>query len=149
MIYIGADHGGFELKKVVVEHLLAEGFAVQDCGTQDDNRVDYPDFAQRVCQLVTQGEGQDFGILVCGTGIGMSMSANRQRGIRAAVCSDTYCARMARRHNDANVLCMGQRVLGAGLALDIVDSFLSAEFEGGRHALRVAKIDRDRQDIGE
>ena len=143
MIYIGADHGGYELKNVIVAYLQGRGIAVKDCGAYSEERVDYPDYARAVCELVVGGDGKDFGILLCGTGIGMSMAANKRRGIRAAVCSDPYSARKTRQHNDANVLCMGQRVVGPGLALDIVDSFLSASFEGGRHQVRVDKIERD------
>lgn len=141
MIYIGSDHGGFELKQVIVQHLKQQEIDVIDCGTFSADRVDYPDIARVVCEKVLEDDEQ--GILLCGTGIGMSMTANKFKGIRAAVCTDPYSSRMTRQHNDANVLCMGQRVVGEGLALDIVDSFLAAEFEGGRHKNRVEKIERD------
>lgn len=141
MIYIGSDHGGFELKQVIVQHLKEQEIDVIDCGTFSADRVDYPDIARVVCEKVLEDDEQ--GILLCGTGIGMSMTANKFKGIRAAVCTDPYSSRMTRQHNDANVLCMGQRVVGEGLALDIVDSFLAAEFEGGRHKNRVEKIERD------
>ena len=135
-IYIGADSAGFTLKGEVIEHLTAMGYEVIDCGCDSTASCHYPEFASKVCEKV-QSDENSYGILVCGTGIGMSMCANKHKGIRAALCSDTYSARMTRCHNDANVLCMGARVIGSCLALDIVDAFLSAEFEGGRHAVRV------------
>jgi len=138
-IGIGADHGGFELKHIVVRHLEARGHEVYDYGCDTPASVDYPDFALPVSQAVTAGQ-VDAGILICGTGIGMSIAANKVRGIRAAVCGDTYSARMSRQHNEANILCLGGRVLGVGLALDIVDSWLNASFEGDRHSRRVDKI---------
>lgn len=138
-IAVGADHGGYQLKARIVQRLHELGHEVQDHGTDGPESVDYPDFAEPVGRAVVAGEC-DRGILVCGTGIGMSMCANKVPGVRAAVCCDTYSARMSRQHNDANVLCLGQRVLGEGLALDIVDTWLAAEFDGGRHARRVAKI---------
>lgn len=134
-IFIGADSAGFGLKEQIKEHLLSLGYDVFDCGCDSEASCHYPEFAGRVCRSVL---GEDsFGILVCGTGIGMSMCANKFNGIRAAVCSDTYSAKMTRCHNDANVLCIGARVVGSCLAIDIVDAFLSAEYEGGRHAIRV------------
>lgn len=140
-IYIGADSAGYNLKEEVKEHLSAKGYEVVDCGCNSTASCHYPEFASKVCESV-QGElDSSFGILICGTGIGMSMCANKHRGIRAALCSDTYSARMTRCHNDANLLCMGARVIGSCLALDIVDAFLSAEFEGGRHAVRVKMIE--------
>ena len=140
-IYIGADSAGYNLKEEVKEYLSGKGYEVVDCGCNSTASCHYPEFASRVCESV-QGElDSSFGILICGTGIGMSMCANKHRGIRAALCSDTYSARMTRCHNDANILCMGARVIGSCLALDIVDAFLSAEFEGGRHAVRVKMIE--------
>ena len=136
-IYIGADSAGFELKGEVISHLEASGYTVVDMGTNSTASCHYPIFASAVCEKVQSEPDTAFGILICGTGIGMSMCANKHRGIRAALCSDTYSARMTRQHNDANLLCMGARVIGSCLALDIVDAFLGAEFEGGRHALRV------------
>jgi ribose 5-phosphate isomerase B len=136
-IFIGADSAGFELKREVIPYLQDKGYEVIDCGTDSSASCHYPLFANAVCENVKADLDGSFGILICGTGIGMSMCANKHKGIRAALCSDTYSARMTRAHNDANVLCMGARVIGSCLALDIVDSFLSHEFEGGRHALRV------------
>ena len=136
-IFIGADSAGFELKREVIPYLQDKGYEVIDCGTDSSASCHYPLFANAVCENVKADLDGSFGILICGTGIGMSMCANKHKGIRAALCSDTYSARMTRAHNDANVLCMGARVIGSCLALDIVDSFLSNEFEGGRHALRV------------
>ena len=136
-IYIGADSAGYALKCEVIPYLEAKGYEVVDCGTDSDASCHYPIYARAVCESVQKELDGSFGILICGTGIGMSMCANKHKGIRAALCSDTYSARMTRQHNDANVLCMGARVIGSCLALDIIDSFLSADFEGGRHAVRV------------
>lgn len=136
-IFIGADSAGFALKDEVRDYLIAKGYTVTDMGTDSAASCHYPEFAQKVCEGVMADLEGSFGILICGTGIGMSMAANKHRGIRAALCSDTYSARMTRAHNDANVLCMGARVIGSCLALDIVDAFLAAEFEGGRHKTRV------------
>lgn len=138
-IAIGADHGGYELKQQIAEFLTAQGHQVQDFGTHSLESVDYPDFASLVAHAVAAGEAGR-GIVICGTGIGVSIAANKVRGIRAAVCTDCYMARMAREHNDAQILCLGGRVLGTGSALDIVQVFLSSEFLGGRHARRVGKI---------
>ena len=139
-IYIGADSAGYFLKQEVKSYLIGKGYEVEDCGTDSDASCHYPIFASAVCEKV-QGElDTSFGILICGTGIGMSMCANKYDGIRAAVCGDTFSARMTRCHNDANVLCIGARVTGSCLATDILDSFLGAEFEGGRHAVRVDMI---------
>ncbi len=140
-IIIGADSAGFELKELLKEHLTEQGFQVLDMGCDSTASCHYPLFAAAVAQAV-QANSDALGILVCGTGIGMSMAANKFRGIRAAVCGDTFSARMTRMHNDANVLCLGARVIGAGLARDIVDLFTSTEFEGGRHATRVEMIAR-------
>ena len=139
-IYIGADSAGYFLKEEFKSYLIGKGYEVEDCGTGSDASCHYPIFASAVCEKV-QGElDTSFGILICGTGIGMSMCANKYNGIRAAVCGDTFSARMTRCHNDANVLCIGARVTGSCLATDILDSFLGAEFEGGRHAVRVDMI---------
>ena len=139
-IYIGADSAGYFLKEEFKSYLIGRGYEVEDCGTDSDASCHYPIFASAVCEKV-QGElDTSFGILICGTGIGMSMCANKYNGIRAAVCGDTFSARMTRCHNDANVLCIGARVTGSCLATDILDSFLGAEFEGGRHAVRVDMI---------
>ena len=138
MIAIGCDHGGFELKCVVMNHLLNKKIEYVDCGCEGE-RCDYPDIAEAVCEKVTSGECE-LAILICGTGIGMSIAANKIKGIRAAVCSDWYSAKYTRLHNNANVLCLGGRVLGAGLALELVDVFLETEFEGGRHSDRIDKI---------
>ena len=138
-IVIGADHAGYELKQQIARVLLAQGHQVQDLGTHGLKRVDYPDFAVLVARAVVAGEAER-GILICGTGIGMSIAANKVRGARAAVCTDCYMARMAREHNDARILCLGGRVLGPGSALDVVEVFLRTDFVGGRHAQRVDKI---------
>lgn len=140
MIAIGCDHGGFELKCAVMNHLLNKKIEYVDCGCNGE-RCDYPDIAEAVCKKVTSGECE-LAILVCGTGIGMSMAANKIKGIRAAVCSDWYSAKYTRLHNNANVLCLGGRVLGAGLALELVEVFLETEFEGGRHSDRIDKISK-------
>jgi ribose 5-phosphate isomerase B len=139
-IYIGADSAGYELKGEVLRHLGELGYATVDMGTDSAASCHYPIFAEKVARAVAEEPQGRFGILICGTGIGMSMCANKVKGVRAALCSDTYSARLTRNHNDANVLCMGARVIGPCLALDILDSFLSAEFEGGRHAVRVDMI---------
>jgi ribose 5-phosphate isomerase B len=139
-IVLGADHGGFELKNVIKAHLESRGFEVADVGTNSADSCDYPVFANHLCKKIQNGEA-DLGILVCGTGIGMSMAANKHRGIRAACCSDTFSARLTRNHNNANVLCLGARVLGAGLALDLVNAFVDAEFEGDRHTKRLSLIE--------
>ncbi len=139
-VYIGADSAGFELKKTVKEHLTEAGYSVVDLGADIAASSHYPIFAEAVARHVA-ANSNSCGILICGTGIGMSMAANKVKGIRAALCGDTFSARMTRQHNDANVLCMGARVIGPGLALDIVDLFLSTPFEaGGRHSLRVDMI---------
>ena len=139
-IVLGSDHAGFELKEYIRKDLLEKGMEVEDKGTFSLESLDYPDFAKKVSETVLQEEA--LGILICGTGIGISMAANRHPGIRAALCENEFSARMSRAHNDANVLCMGGRVVGVGLALSIVEAFLNTEFEGGRHARRVQKIER-------
>ena len=136
-IFIGADSAGYTLKEEIRAYLTEKGYEVCDCGTNSTASCHYPEFAHRVCTGVESDLDGSFGILICGTGIGMSMCANKHKGIRAALCSDTYSARMTRAHNDANVLCMGARVIGSCLAIDILDAFLGAEFEGGRHKTRV------------
>ena len=138
-ITIGSDHAGYELKLKVIAHLQERGIEAIDVGTYSTDSCDYPDFASAVCKNVQNGV-TELGILVCGTGIGMSMAANKHKGIRAAACSDTFSARLTRMHNDANVLCFGERVVGMGLACDLVDAFVDAEFEGGKHARRVDMI---------
>ncbi len=138
-IAIGSDHAGFNLKQEV-KRLLAElGHSCEDFGANSTDSVDYPDFAFAVADAVVQGRF-DQGILICGSGIGMSMVANKVPGIRAALCPDTFSARGARQHNNANILGMGERVIGVGLAREIVTAYLSAEFEGGRHAVRLEKM---------
>lgn len=136
-IFIGADSAGFALKAEVIAHLNEHGYEVTDCGAYSSESSHYPVFADAVCRSVMADLEGSFGILICGTGIGMSMCANKHRGIRAALCSDTFSAKMTRAHNDANVICLGARVIGSHLALEILDAFLASEFEGGRHALRV------------
>lgn len=139
LLAIGCDHGGYELKKEILAYLEKEGIAYRDFGCDSTESVNYPVYAKKVCEAIRSGECYR-GILVCGTGIGMSMAANKHKGIRAACCENTFSARFTRMHNDANVLCLGGRVVGAGLALDMVKLFLETEFEGGRHAQRVAMI---------
>lgn len=137
---IGADHGGFELKRDVVAFLQTiKGIEVSDLGTSGKESVDYPDFGKKVAEAVTTGAA-DRGILICGTGIGMSITANRFPKVRAALCHDHFTAQMSRLHNDANILVMGERVIGKGVALEIVKTWLETEFEGGRHQLRLSKI---------
>ena len=138
-IAIGSDHGGVELKEEIKNFLLKEGYEVKDFGTNSNNSCDYPDYALPVAEAVVAKE-YDFGILICGTGIGIGIAANKVPGIRAALCSDTFSAHATREHNNANILTLGQRVVGPGLALDIVKTFLNTEFEGGRHQDRINKI---------
>ena len=138
-IAIGCDHGAYLLKESVRLHLASLGFSCTDFGTYGPESVNYPVYAHRVCEAIQKGEA-DLGILLCSTGIGMSMAANKVKGIRAACCSDTYSAKYTRLHNDANVLCMGARVVGEGLAYEIAKVFLETEFEGGKHLRRVNMI---------
>ena len=138
-IAIACDHGGYLLKQAVIRHLEENGYTYKDFGCDSTESVDYPDYAVPACRAVTSGDC-DCAILICGTGIGMSLCANKVHGIRAACCSDTFSARMTRLHNDANALCLGARVIGEGLALDMIDLFLTTEFMGGRHAQRVEKV---------
>lgn len=140
IIVLASDHGGFELKESIKAHLTERGIRYIDLGTNSSASVDYPDYAHKLCRSLQSGEA-DLGILCCGTGIGMSMAANKHKGIRAACCSDTFSARFTRMHNNANVLCLGGRVVGAGLACDMVDLFIDTEYEGGRHDRRVAMVD--------
>jgi len=135
-IALGCDHGGFELKKELVPLLERLGHTIVDLGTYSEESVDYPDFADQVCAAIKDGRCAR-GILICGTGIGMSIAANRHRHIRAALCHEAFTARMSREHNDANVLCLGARVLGNAIALDIVKVWLATEFAGGRHLRRI------------
>ena len=139
MIALGSDHGGFALKQEVMKHLEEKGIPYKDYGCYSEDSVDYPDIAQKVCSEVVNGTC-DKGLLFCGTGIGMSIAANKINGIRAAVCSDWFSAKYTRLHNDANVLCLGGRVVGAGLACELVDVFLKTDYEGGRHQNRLNKI---------
>ena len=139
MIAIGADHGGYLLKEEIKKHLAEEGFELLDFGTDSTASCDYPVFAEKVCRAIQSGECEK-GILICGTGIGMSMCANKCKGIRAAVCGDHFSAEFTRRHNDANVLCMGARTIGPGVAIQLADIFLKTEFEGGRHEKRIAMM---------
>jgi ribose 5-phosphate isomerase B len=138
-IALGADHAGFPVKETIKKYLLEAGYPVEDVGTWSEESVDYPDYARQVAERVARGEDR-FGILVCGTGIGMSIAANKVEGIRAALAHDANTARMSREHNDANVLTMGGRVVGDAKALEIVKDFLGTQFAGGRHQRRIDKI---------
>jgi ribose 5-phosphate isomerase B len=138
-IGVGCDHAGLDLKRSLVAELERRGFSVRDFGTNSGDSCDYPDFAHALASAIERGELAR-GLLVCGTGIGMSIAANRHAGVRAVVCSEPLSARMSRQHNDSNVLCLGARVIGAGTAIDVLDAFLGGAFEAGRHAPRVAKI---------
>ncbi len=141
MIYLGADHGGYALKEAIKAHLTAQGIAVTDCGTYSTDSVDYAPIAKETCtRLLADSDKESLAILCCGTGIGISMAANKVHGIRAACCSDYFGAKYTRLHNNANVLCMGGRVIGVGLALELVDVFLHTPFEGGRHQRRIDQI---------
>ena len=136
MIVIGSDHAGYALKEKLKAHLTETGVPFVDVGTDSTASCHYPVFAKKVCEKIQSGECEK-GILVCGTGIGMSMVANKQKGIRAAACSDYFSAKFTRAHNDANVLCLGERVIGSGLACELADVFLSTPFEGGKHQVRI------------
>lgn len=138
-IALGSDHGGINLKNTIIKHLESKGIQIKDFGTYSSESCDYPDFALAVSEAVA-AKKFELGILICGTGIGISISANKVPGIRAALCNDTFSAHATREHNNANILAMGERVVGPGLALDIVDAFLNAKFEEGRHSRRVDKI---------
>ena len=135
-IAIGCDHGGLEHKNAIVEHLKERGFEVIDFGIYEQKSVDYPEIALKVANSIASGEAER-GFLVCGTGIGMSLAANKVKGIRAAACSEHFSAKYTRLHNNSNILCLGGRVIGVGTALELVDLFVDTEFEGGRHARRV------------
>ncbi len=141
-LMIGADHAGFALKKTILEMLSAKGVRWKDVGTFSDESVDYPDFAFKVARAIASGQVKT-GILICGTGIGMSITANRLPGVRAALCNDLYTVRMARAQNNANILALGSRVVGPGLAQEIVKTFLETPFEKGRHLRRIKKMDQD------
>ena len=139
MLAIGSDHGGLELKNQLLKHLDEKGVEYKDFGTYTSDSCDYALIAKEVAKAVASGEYEK-GVLLCGTGIGISIAANKVRGIRAACCSDYFSAKFTRLHNDANILCMGGRVVGAGLASEMLDVFLSTEFEGGRHQRRIDQI---------
>lgn len=141
-VAIGSDHAGYALKVVLIKHLEERGYAVKDVGPFDTCSVDYPIYAKKLCQHVLE-EGCP-GVLICGTGIGMSMTANHIPGIRAALCTNSFHARLTRMHNDANVLCLGERVTGPGVAVELLDIFLDTEFEGGRHLRRIELIESDK-----
>jgi ribose 5-phosphate isomerase B len=140
VILFASDHAGLILKRHLISYLEEQGRTCRDLGTDDGSSVDYPEFAHRLAEEITGGRAEK-GVLVCGSGIGMSMAANRHREVRAALCHDLYTAEMARRHNNANVLCLGGRLLGPDLAERMIDVFLATEFEGGRHQRRVAMIE--------
>lgn len=163
MIFIASDHAGFVLKGFVKSWLEARGYEICDLGVESESRVDYPDYAKLLCQRLLESNADSSakssvesapspesstqsnkGILICGSGIGMSMSANRFPGIRAALCTSAYMAEITRKHNDANVLCLGARISGEGEVESMLQAFFTAEFEGGRHSCRVGKIDGDR-----
>ena len=141
-VAIGSDHGGFELKELLKKTIEDMGHEVKDCGCNSPESTDYPLFAREVAQLVLSG-AMERGVLICGTGIGMSMVANRYPGIRAALCHELYTARMSRAHNDANILCIGARVVGAGLAQEMVKIWMETPFEGGRHQRRLSLFNRE------
>jgi ribose 5-phosphate isomerase B len=142
MIAIACDHGGYDLKKALCGWMDSRGIEYENLGTDSGDSVDYPEYAHRLAAGVADGTFER-GILVCGTGLGMSMAANRHRGVRAALCSESFSAAMSRRHNDANVLCIGGRVTGPELAFEILDVFLRTPFDGDRHARRIARIEID------
>ena len=140
-VAIGSDHGGLILKDAIIKHLQSKGYEVKDFGTYTEASCDYPDYALKVSEAIVDGDFE-LGVLICGTGLGISIAANKVRGIIAAPVSDTFSAEMARKHNNANIVALGARVVGEGLALKIIDAFFDSEFEGGRHALRVGKIQK-------
>ena len=143
-IAIGCDHGGFRLKDAIKEYLAGKNIEIEDFGTNSAQSVNYPEYAIKVSKAVISKEC-DLGILCCGTGIGMSIAANKFKGIRAAVVGDTFSAKATREHNNTNILCLGERVTGEGLALDIVDTWINAEFQGGRHSERLALVEKVEQ----
>ena len=138
--YIATDHAGYALKEFTKNHVRELGHEIVDLGPENADRVDYPDFAKKCAEAVVADEGS-FGILICGTGIGISISANKVKGIRAALCHDAFTASATRAHNDANILCFGERVVGKGVVESMIEAFCNTEFEGGRHSGRVAKIE--------
>ena len=138
-IAVGCDHGGLEHKNAIAEHLKSEGFEVEDFGIYENKSVDYPEIALKVANSIKNGENE-LGILVCGTGIGMSLAANKVNGIRAAACSEHFSAKYTRLHNNSNILCLGGRVIGIGTAPELCDIFVNTEFEGGRHQRRIDMI---------
>ncbi len=140
-IIIASDHAGLDYKELIIKHLTNKGMEVEDYGPYTPDSFDYPDSAHKVA-IALKDKKADFGILICGTGIGISIAANRHNEIRAALCTDEFQAKATREHNNANVLCLGARVVGQGLALSIVDTFFSTEFEGGRHLKRIEKIEK-------
>ncbi|MEE1186875.1 MAG: ribose 5-phosphate isomerase B [Acutalibacteraceae bacterium] len=145
-IIIGCDHGGFEMKEQLVEFIKQTGNDVDDCGIYEPKSVDYPIIAKKVADKVASGQGE-LGILICGTGIGMSLAANKVRGIRAAACSEVYSAKFTRLHNNSNILCLGGRVIGIETAKIMVDAFINTEFEGGRHQKRVDMIEQIEKEL--
>jgi len=138
-VVIACDHGGFELKEIVKKHLMEKGYSVMDIGTYNTDSVDYPDYGQKAGEIVAKKEA-DRGIVICGTGIGISLAANKVDGIRCALCTNEFMAIMSRKHNNANMLALGNRVIGSGLAISVVDAWMSTEFEGGRHEVRINKL---------
>ena len=138
--YIATDHAGYALKAFVKDYVTSKGHTIVDLGPDSADRVDYPDFAKKCAESVVEDNGS-FGILICGTGIGISISANKVKGIRAGLCHNAYTAQMTRAHNDANILCFGERVVGKGIIESMIDAFCDTPFEGGRHAGRVSKIE--------
>lgn len=138
-IAIGCDHAGVDFKAELIEFLKTNGYTVIDCGCYNKESVDYPDIAKAVCDEIN-GDQASLGVLICGTGIGISMAANKVNGIRAALCHDSFSAKHTRLHNDSNIICFGARVIGPGLATELLDIFLNTEFEGGRHSARIDKI---------
>jgi len=138
-IVLACDHGGFQLKETIKEHLVTNGYDVNDIGVYNTESVDYPDYGKKAAEIVACNEA-DRGIIICGTGIGISIAANKVKGIRCALCTNEFMARMSRMHNNANMLALGGRVIGKGLALNIVDTWISTDFEGGRHERRVNKL---------
>ncbi|MBR1943488.1 ribose 5-phosphate isomerase B [bacterium] len=141
-IAIGSDHGGFNLKSKIIKHLEEKGYEVQDFGTYSTDSCDYPVYAKAVAKSVAKGENEK-GIIVCGSGIGVSIAANKVKGVRAALCHESHSAMLSRLHNNANVLCLGERITGESLALDIVDTWLQSEYEGGRHQKRIDMLDEE------
>ncbi len=139
-LIIASDHAGYDLKEVVKVHLSQKGHRIIDCGTNSDESCDYPIYAKALCKEINDGNGE-LGILICGTGIGMSIAANKVKGIRAAVCSDCFSTKFTRAHNNTNVLCLGARVIGEGLALELIEIFLNTPFEGGKHERRINMLE--------